>query len=340
MMHVARALAPACVLTLLAAPLVSGCAGDDGSGESGGATSSGGSTSAATGEPGTSTSGAESTSGGTNGGTSGGTTSGGTTSGGTTSGSTSGDASTSAGSSGTTGEGLELPWAWIAAADYGIRDDEYGLGHFLAPRKGYLHSGIDFSMPVGTGLMSPCDGVYLADYDGGYGNWVQVICPVPATISGGATVYASLLYAHLDTTALPTTGIDPDAAGTVKRGQMLGTSGKTGNASAAEIHAHLHFEVALLGSELAGLQEAHISGDDADTAAAAALRDGLAAACLEPTGFAAKSGELNLGRRIDPFMFLSCLSGEKPALVPPKDQALHAWSDDYEAVTFDVDVGM
>lgn len=233
-----------------------------------------------------------------------------------------------------------MPWGWIAAADRGIRDDDFGLGHFTAPRNGYLHSGIDLSMPVGTGLTAPCDGVYLADYDGGYGNWVQVICPVPATISGGATVYASLLYAHLDQTALPTTGIDPNAAGSVKRGQALGESGKTGNASAAGIHAHLHFEVALVGSELAGLQEAHISGDDEDTPAAAALRGGIAAACLEPTGFAPKGTPLNLGRRIDPFVFLTCLSAEKPALEPPQDQALHAWSDEYEAQSFDVDVGM
>ena len=251
---------------------------------------------------------------------------------------TSGDATSGDTTSG--GAGLELPWTWIAAIDQGIRDDDYGLGHFRAPRDGYEHSGIDFLMPVGTTLMSPCEGVYLADYDGGYGNWVQVICPVPSTITGGATVFASMLFAHLDATALPTTGIDPAAAGPVDAGELIGTSGKTGNASASGIHAHLHFEIALHGSQLDGLNEAHISGSDGDTPAAAALRDGLTAACLEPTGFAPIQSTLNLGRRVDPFIFLTCLSAEKPALEAPQLQALHPWSDDYSAASFDVDVGM
>lgn len=261
---------------------------------------------------------------------------------GTTLASTTADASTTASTADTStgGGGLALPWAWIAALDQGIRDDDNGLGHFRAPRNGYEHSGIDFLMPVGTALTSPCDGAYLADYDGGYGNWVQVICPIPATITGGATVFASLLFAHLETTALPTTGIDPNAAGAVKAGQLLGESGKTGNASAAGIHAHLHFEAALHGSELDGLLEAHKSGADEDTPAAAALRAGITAACLEPTGFAPTQSTLHLGRRIDPFILLTCLSADKPPLQAPQIQPLHAWSDDYTAATFDVDAGM
>jgi murein DD-endopeptidase MepM/ murein hydrolase activator NlpD len=233
-----------------------------------------------------------------------------------------------------------LPWGWIAALDQGIRDDSYGLGHFQAPRQGYKHSGIDFLMPVGTTLLSPCAGSYLAGYDGGYGNWVQVICKVPPSIAGDQAIFASMLYAHLNSTAVPITGIDPNKAGKVSQGQKLGTAGKSGNAGAAGIHAHLHFEVALHSSELAGLQEAHISGSDGDNAAATALRASIKAACLEPTGFAPTKATLNIGRRIDPFIFLTCLSGEKPPLMTPEIQALHAWSADYTAETFDVDVGM
>jgi len=195
-------------------------------------------------------------------------------------------------------------------------------------------------MPVGTELYAPCDGAYLAGYDGGYGEWVQVICPVPATIAGDATVFASLLFAHLDTTAVAQTGVDPDNAGVVARGQLLGGSGKSGNADIPGLNAHLHFEVALVGSELAGLQETHSSGKDDDTPAAMALRETITSACLEPHGFAAKETSLSLGRRIDPFIFLTCLVADKPALSPPGDQTLHAWSDDYEADSFDVDVGL
>lgn len=252
-----------------------------------------------------------------------------------------GEASTGEATGSTTAGGEPaLPWNYIAAVDKGIRDDDYGLGGFQAPRNGYQHSGIDYSMPIGTALFAPCDGAYLAGYDGGYGNWVQVICPVPASVAGDATVYASLLFAHLDTLAVAVTGVDPNDAGTVAGGQTIGTAGKTGNASAAGINAHLHFEVALHDSELAGLQEAHISGADADTPAAAALRDAITLHCLEPHGFAPLKTTLNLGRRIDPFVFLTCLVGDKPALTAPGDQPLHAWSDDYAAAGFDVDVGL
>ncbi len=338
--------------------LVVGC-GDEGSsaatgettGASTGATtadasgsSSGASTGAATmtGEP---TATGDTTGDTTGGGTTGGDTTGGDTTGGDTTGepTTTGrttDGGMTTGDTSTTGEdGLLLPWTYIAAEDRGIRDDDYGLGAFQAPRKSSKHSGIDLSMPIGTELYAPCDGAYLAGYDGGYGNWVQVICPVPKTIAGEATVFASVLFAHLDATEVAITGVNPNDAGVVSRGQVLGTSGKSGNANVPGLNAHLHFEVALVDSELAGLEETHASGVDYDTEAASALRASLAETCLDPYSFAAKGISLNLGRRIDPFIFMSCLAGDKPALVPPGDQALHAWSDDYSA-DFDVDVGL
>lgn len=58
------------------------------------------------------------------------------------------------------------------------------------------------------------------------------------------------------------TGTSPNAAGVVKRGQSLGTSGKTGNASAAGILAHLHFEAALHPTQLAALSVSHALGSD------------------------------------------------------------------------------
>lgn len=255
----------------------------------------------------------------------------------TTTGDTGASTAAATGSSG--GPAASLPWTYIAELDQGIRDDSGGGGAFQAPRIGYLHSGIDFHMPVGTALYSPCDGVYLADYDGGYGNWVQVICAVPAEVAGDATLYASLLFAHLDAAAVAATGIDPDAAGAVTRGQLLGSSGKTGNAAAPEILPHLHFEAAIHDTELAALGEAHSSGDDSDTPAAATLREAMTASCLATTGLTSLHATLALGRRIDPFMLLSCLVGDKPALQAPVDQALHAWSEEYAARSFAVDVG-
>ena len=232
-----------------------------------------------------------------------------------------------------------MPWTYIATLDQGIRKDSYGLGSFRAPRNGYQHSGIDYLMPVGTGLRSPCDGAYLAGYDGGYGYWAQVVCQIPASLAGGTTVYASLLFAHLDKLAVTSTGSNPNAAGVVKRGQSPGTSGKTGNAAATGIRAHLHFEAALHPSKLAALGEAHISGSDGDTTAAAALRTSMTTTCLNPTGLKSLNTTLALGRRIDPFMLLSCLVGDKPALKTPSNQTLWPWSAEYNATTFQVNVG-
>lgn len=194
-------------------------------------------------------------------------------------------------------------------------------------------------MPVGTPLRSPCDGSYLAGYDAGYGNWVQVVCQVPASLAGGATVYASSLFAHLDKLAVATTGTNPNAAGVVKRGQSIGASGKTGNASAAGIRAHLHFEIALHPSKTAALSETHASGSDADTPAAAALRTAMTTTCLNPTGLKSLKATLSIGRRIDPFILLSCLVGDKPALKTPPNQTLWASSSEYKATTFNVNVG-
>lgn len=97
--------------------------------------------------------------------------------------------------------------------------------------------------------------------------------------------------------------------------------------------------VALHPTRLAALSEAHISGSDGDTAAAAALRTSMTTTCLNPTGLKSLHKTLSLGRRIDPFMFLSCLVGDKPALKTPTNQALWPWSDEYKATTFDVNVG-
>jgi murein DD-endopeptidase MepM/ murein hydrolase activator NlpD len=71
---------------------------------------------------------------------------------------------------------------------------------------------------------------------GGYGTVVQIVCKLPDALGGGDGLYASLFYAHLHKTNVPTTWTS------VKAGAKIGTVGKTGNASGPKIKPHLHLE--------------------------------------------------------------------------------------------------
>ncbi|MEM6992550.1 MAG: M23 family metallopeptidase [Myxococcota bacterium] len=227
-----------------------------------------------------------------------------------------------------------FPWTYILDTDLGVRDDAYGGGHFGAPRNGNPggHSGIDFLAPLQTSLRAPCDGPVLAGYANGYGNYVQLACAVPPGVSRGGSVYASLFFAHLDSLAV-------DSGATVTAGQVVGTVGKTGNASAAPINPHVHFEIAIHASEAAALGETHASANHGGNAAADQFALDIAAACWGPEGLSPLTGPSMKGRRPDPFMVLACLS-DKPALQSPGAlQALGAWSDHYDAA-FDVDEGL
>lgn len=86
------------------------------------------------------------------------------------------------------------------------------------------HTGIDYGCPLGTPILASEDGtVYFAGWDNsGYGNCVILQHP-----DGKAT-----LYAHLRDLPLVKTGQQ------VKRSQLIGFSGSTGNSTGP----HLHFE--------------------------------------------------------------------------------------------------
>jgi murein DD-endopeptidase MepM/ murein hydrolase activator NlpD len=87
--------------------------------------------------------------------------------------------------------------------------------------KGY-HTGCDFAVPVGTPVLAVADGkIENANWGKSYGN--QVV----QKVSGGWVIYA-----HLNAVR-----VKPGA--TVKKGQIVGESGNTGNSSGP----HLHFEM-------------------------------------------------------------------------------------------------
>jgi murein DD-endopeptidase MepM/ murein hydrolase activator NlpD len=99
----------------------------------------------------------------------------------------------------------------------------YITSTFGGRRKGHYHKGVDMVTAKGTPVRSAANGrVTYASRDGNYGN-VMVV-----DHGNGMSTY----YAHLDK-EFAKEGQE------VKRGEIIGAVGSTGNASTP----HLHFEV-------------------------------------------------------------------------------------------------
>jgi murein DD-endopeptidase MepM/ murein hydrolase activator NlpD len=231
----------------------------------------------------------------------------------------------------------EGSWSWMLARDFGLRDDGFGGGTFGSARSGNAggHSGVDFLAPVGTELRAVCSASRVfAQSVSGYGNTVILACPLPTSITGGATVWASILYGHLS-------GFSVSDGASVAKGAAIGRVGKTGNASAAGINAHVHFEIALHASESQARSESHASSDHSASSGSSAAIAAIQRACTTPLGFRTVGGPLSKGRRIDPFVLVTCLA-KKPTLERPAASLqadFDAWSEAYSATGFDVDVG-
>ncbi len=98
----------------------------------------------------------------------------------------------------------------------------------FGPRWGRLHAGIDIAAPTGTPIVAADSGrVVLLGFTGGYGNYTCI----------QHTSAMSTCYAHQSSYATSM------GAG-VKRGQVIGRVGNTGNSTGP----HLHFEVRINGN--------------------------------------------------------------------------------------------
>ena len=229
---------------------------------------------------------------------------------------------------------FEGEWSWVLPDDLGLRDDSAGGGHFGASRLNNPggHSGIDILAPVGTPLLAACSGSVLAGTASGYGNYVQIACPIPDSVSDGASLWASVFYAHMDT-------LEVSSGDTVEAAQSVGTVGKTGNAGGSSVNPHVHFEIAIHDSEQAALGESHASSDHSDNAAGASFAALIDERCWTPQGLDPLTGPSRKGRRPDPFMALACLAETKPDYMAPSNSLQSApvpWSDHYSA-DYDVD---
>ena len=114
----------------------------------------------------------------------------------------------------------------IAPVYQGKVSGYYGSLYVNAAGANYGHEGLDISMPEGTPLYAPFDGIVAwSDNEAGtYGNYIR--------ISGA--LKADFFYGHLKERLVQT-------GNSVKKGQLIGYSGNTGNSTGP----HLHFEVRL-----------------------------------------------------------------------------------------------
>lgn len=231
---------------------------------------------------------------------------------------------------------VEPEWSYVLPIDYGIRADDGGSGHFLAPRKHGKHNGVDFLAPVGTPTFASCNGKARTAMRGGYGRTVQLVCKLPPALGGDEGLWVSLFYAHLDKSFVP------EKWSSVKTGAKIGLVGKTGNAAGPKISPHLHLEAIIRASEDEAMNEKHAGVDPKAGESANPYFDALRDKCLGPAHFSS-NGDVRRERRADPFMLLMCAAKPKPDLEKPADEKLREaavrWSEHYAALGFDVDNG-
>lgn len=124
----------------------------------------------------------------------------------------------------------EGEWYWPATGHdvLTVRGGGQGDGAYHTPRSdGRTHLGIDIAMPVGTPLYADRDGVVqrLDRRDAkGYGLQLEL-----GPDSRNRSKYAHLNYAYVN------------VGQQVKRGDLVGISGKSGNAKSLPV-PHLHYE--------------------------------------------------------------------------------------------------
>jgi murein DD-endopeptidase MepM/ murein hydrolase activator NlpD len=120
-------------------------------------------------------------------------------------------------------EGSLIPRGWPVPYDVARISSVFG-----APRGSSRHQGVDLTAPKGTKVRATADGrVIFAGKSGAFGRLVVV------EHSGGYETF----YAHLKS-------IEVKQGRKLKRGTVIGTVGKSGNATGF----HLHYEVRLQGT--------------------------------------------------------------------------------------------
>lgn len=214
-------------------------------------------------------------------------------------------------------------FGWVLPLDNGVRADSAGEGWWLAPRSHGKHNGIDLLAPVGTNVLSPCPGKMEAGKNPSHGVWAHVVCELPSELGAKPGAFVSFFFAHLREASAPA-GETRD----VGSGEVIGTVGKTGNASGASVAPHLHLEALVQDSEAAALADRHSGRDHSETAASREVSELIQSRCE----LSRSSAALWRGRRVDPFVLLSCLGSAVPDYQRPPGKLAEAsfpWSTRY-----------
>ncbi len=116
-----------------------------------------------------------------------------------------------------------------------IRNDGNAKGFFWAKRDGGRHhKGLDLLVEEGKPVLASHSGrVRRAGMGKGYGLYVEIVHPKDYETR----------YAHLSACSV-------QEGSWVEYGQIIGLSGRTGNANDPTIRPHLHFEIRLNGTPL------------------------------------------------------------------------------------------
>lgn len=226
-------------------------------------------------------------------------------------------------------------WSWVLPVDHGLRADRGGNGAFGAPRAHGGHNGIDLLAALGTPVLAPCGGKARSGSNSSHGKWVQLVCSLPRSLARNPARRVSFFYAHLQKATVGADGFE-----SVERKAVLGSVGKTGNASASIIAPHLHLEAAIHDDEPSALGERHSGRDPSDSLSAHEVAAALSERCTEPLGLSRVDGPLFRGRRVDPYVLLICAAADKPAFSRPSGalgESSYAWSTRYRADAIDVD---
>lgn len=116
-------------------------------------------------------------------------------------------------------QGWSQPFLWPVV---GRISTLFGSQRIYAGEPGAYHSGVDIALPVGTPVLAPADGV------------VTLATAKPFTLEGNLVMVDHGM--GLNSAFMHLAQIDVRVGAPVRRGQQIGTVGRTGRATGAHLH--------------------------------------------------------------------------------------------------------
>lgn len=205
-------------------------------------------------------------------------------------------------------------WAYFSDSDFGMRNDRYGRGDFAAARGGWTrkHTGIDYLLDYELKIYSPCDGQAKWVKADAFGYSIDVVCSSPFENGSLRNYFFSIRFSHLHKDSLFIQVAKQKMFYEIKKSELLGLVGDSGNAKGTKPHVHLEMSVHKKLKE--ALDASHPLQNQEEEQDSRKFIKKLKKVCE----FANKQDRvLNLDERIDPYVVFRCLD-----LVPDLDKHL------------------